>query len=194
MTLGGVAVMLLAAWQLNPLCLQLAPIALLALFLYPLAKRFTDLCHYLLGLCLAAAPLGAWIAVTGQWSWEIAPLALAVLLWVAGFDVLYALQDLNHDREAGLHSLPTKLGVGGSLKLAQRLHAAMVLLLVLQIPIFGLGLWYIGGMMAVIWLLVYEHSLVTPSDLTRLDAAFFNMNGIISVVVFAATFIDLTIG
>ncbi|GAB4266278.1 MAG: putative 4-hydroxybenzoate polyprenyltransferase [Deferrisomatales bacterium] len=191
LALGGVAVLEVAAWALNPLCLALSPLALAVLFLYPYAKRFTVLCHYLLGLALAAAPLGAWIAVTGQWSWRIVPLGVAVLVWVAGFDILYALQDLEFDRAQGLHSVPQRLGRGRALKVAARLHAVLVALLVLQIPLFGLGLWYAGGVAAVAALLLYEHALVTPYDLSRLDAAFFTMNGVISVVVFVATFLDV---
>ena len=191
LTLGGVALLLVAAWALNPLCLKLSPLALLVLFLYPYAKRFTSWCHYLLGLALAAAPLGAWVAVTGQWSWRIVPLAVAVLVWVAGFDILYALQDLTFDRAEGLHSVPQRLGVGRSLRLAARLHVILTVLLALQIPLFGLGWVYALGVLVVGALLLYEHALVTPSDLSRMDAAFFTMNGVISVVVFAATLVDL---
>lgn len=191
LALGGAALLVLAAWALNPLCLALSPLALAVLFLYPYAKRFTAWCHYLLGLALAAAPLGAWIAVTGQWSWRIVPLGLAVLLWVAGFDILYALQDEAFDRKAGLHSVPQRWGRGAALKRAARLHAAVVALLALQVPLFGLGLWYGLGVAAVALLLLYEHALLTPRDLSRLDAAFFSMNGVISVVVFAATLLDV---
>ncbi len=181
----------LSAWALNPLCLKLSPVALAVIFLYPYAKRFTALCHYLLGLALAAAPLGAWVAVTGEWSWRIVPLGVAVLVWVAGFDILYALQDEEFDRAHGLHSVPQRRGRGRALKVAARLHALLVALLLLQIPLFGLGFWYLLGTVAVAALLLYEHALVTPSDLSRLDAAFFSMNGVISVVVFAATFLDV---
>lgn len=191
MMLLGVALMLYAAASLNPLCLALAPVALLALFLYPYAKRFTALCHVLLGVCLAAAPLGAWIAVTGTWDWRIVPLAVAVAVWTAGFDVLYALQDLEHDRAEGLHSLPARLGVADSLCLAKALHLGMFLLLVAQIPLFTLGVPYAVGLAVVAALLAYEHSLVKPGDLSRLDAAFFTMNGVVSIVVFAATLADL---
>lgn len=191
LTLGGAALLVLAAWALNPLCLALSPLALAVLFLYPYAKRFTSLCHYLLGLALAAAPLGAWIAVTGAWSWRIVPLGLAVLLWVAGFDILYALQDEAFDRHTGLHSVPQRWGRGPALKRAARLHAAVVGLLALQIPLFGLGLWYALGVGAAAALLLYEHALLTPRDLSRLDAAFFSMNGVISIVVFAATLLDV---
>lgn len=191
LTLGGVALLELAAWALNPLCLGLSPLALGVIFLYPYAKRFTVLCHYLLGLALAAAPVGAWIAVTGGWSWRVVPLGVAVLLWVAGFDILYALQDLEFDRAEGLRSLPERLGRGAALKLAARLHLIVVVLLALQIPLFGLGAWYGAGLLVVAGLLLYEHALVTPYDLSRLDAAFFTMNGVISVLVFAATLVDL---
>jgi 4-hydroxybenzoate polyprenyltransferase len=173
------------------LCLKLSPLALAVIFLYPYSKRFTWLSHFLLGLALAAAPLGAWVAVTGEWSWRIVPLGVTVLLWVAGFDILYALQDLEFDRTDGLHSVPQRLGIGPSLRLAARLHVLLVILLVAQIPLFGLGLWYAIGVLAVAALLLYEHALVTPYDLTRLDAAFFTMNGIISVVVFGATLLDV---
>ena len=191
LTLAGVGLLLLAAWALNPLCPKLSPLALAVVFAYPYAKRFTSLCHYLLGLALAAAPLGAWVAVTGEWSWRIVPLGLGVLVWVAGFDILYALQDLTFDRAEGLHSVPQKMGVGRSLKLAARLHVVLVALLVLQIPLFGLGWVYAAGVAAVAALLLYEHALVTPYDLSRMDAAFFTMNGVISVVVFAATLVDV---
>ncbi len=191
LVVGGVVLLELAAWALNPLCLALSPLALGVLFAYPFAKRFTWLCHFLLGLALAAAPLGAWVAVTGEWGWRIVPLALAVLAWVAGFDVLYALQDVAVDRAQGLHSIPQRLGVGPALKLAARLHLALVALLVLQIPLFGLGAWYALGVAAVALLLMYEHALLTPRDLSRLDAAFFTMNGVISVVVFAAVLLDV---
>ena len=190
---GGVVLLELSAWALNPLCLGLSPLALAVIFLYPYAKRFTALCHYLLGLALAAAPLGAWVAVTGRWSWRIVPLGVAVLVWVAGFDILYALQDEEFDRAQGLHSVPQRWGRGRALKAAARLHALLVVLLLLQIPLFGLGPWYLLGVGAVAALLLYEHALVTPSDLSRLDAAFFAMNGVISVVVFAATFLDVVL-
>ncbi len=190
---GGVALLELSAWALNPLCLRLSPLALAVIFLYPYAKRFTALCHYLLGLALAAAPLGAWVAVTGRWSWRIVPLGVAVLVWVAGFDILYALQDEEVDRAQGLHSVPQRWGRGRALKAAARLHSLLVVLLLLQMPLFGLGLWYLLGVGAVAGLLLYEHALVTPSDLSRLDAAFFSMNGVISVVVFAATFLDVVL-
>lgn len=191
LTLGGAGLLLLAAWRLNPLCLRLAPLALAVVFTYPYTKRFTWTCHYVLGLALAAAPLGAWIAVTGAWSWKIVPLALAVLVWVAGFDILYALQDLAFDRAQGLYSLPRRVGKGRALRLAARLHGFLLVLLLVQIPVFDLGIWYLAGLVASAGLLLYEHALVTPYDLSRMDAAFFTMNGVISIVMFAATFFDI---
>lgn len=186
LTTGGAVLTVGAAAALNPLCLMLSPVALGAVFAYPYMKRYTWFCHYFLGICLSAAPLGAWIAVTGSWDWKIAPLAIAVVLWVAGFDILYALQDLEFDREEDLHSVPKLLGVKWSLRVAKALHAVVFLLFLLQAPLFGLSTVYLLGLFVVGALLVHEHSLVSPEDLSRLDAAFFTMNGVISVVIFVS--------
>lgn len=191
MTLAGAGLTVFAAGMLNPLCLALSPVALAAVFAYPYFKRFTWFCHVFLGVCLSAAPLGAYMAVTGRLDPVILPLGLAVVLWVAGFDILYALQDLDHDRAAGLHSIPGVLGVAKSLILAKLLHGAAYLLFLVQIPLFGLGAYYWAGMAVVFILIAYEHSLVKVNDLSKLDAAFFTMNGIISVVVFLAAASDL---
>ncbi len=184
------ALLLLAAWMLNPLCFYLAPVALFFLFLYSFCKRFTALAHLVLGVCLAAAPIGAWIALRGDVGWPILVLGLTVLLWVAGFDIFYALQDLEFDRARGLHSIPARLGVAGSIRLVRVFHAIMVLLLLLLPLGTGLGGIYLLGVAVVSGLLVYEHRLVRPDDLSRLDAAFFNMNGYISVTIFAFTLMD----
>lgn len=184
MTAAGAALTIGAAWALNPLCLYLSPVALGAVFAYPYMKRFTSLCHYFLGICLSAAPLGAWMAVTGELDARILVLAVAVVLWVAGFDILYALQDLEFDSSEDLHSIPKSIGVKWSLRLAKGLHAAMFGLLFLLSPLFGLGTVYLLGLFVVATLLVREHSLVSEDDLSKLDAAFFTMNGVISVVVF----------
>ena len=186
LTLAGAVLTVIAAYYLNPLCLALSPVALLALFVYPYTKRFTSFCHYFLGICLSAAPLGAWMAVTGRMEWKILPLSLAVVLWVAGFDVLYALGDLEFDHSQNLHSIPRKIGVAWSLRLAAFLHAVMFVLLLMQVLLFGLGPVYLLGLAVVAVLLIHEHSLVSPEDLSRLDAAFFTMNGVISVVVFVS--------
>jgi 4-hydroxybenzoate polyprenyltransferase len=184
------ALLLLAAWMLNPLCFYLSPLVLFFLALYSYCKRFTALAHLVLGICLAAAPIGAWIALRGDLRWPILVLGLAVLLWVAGFDVFYALQDLDFDRDKGLHSIPSRLGVRRSLLLVKIFHVAMVLLLLLLPLGTDLGWIYLAGVALVAGLLAYEHSLVKPGDLSRLDAAFFNMNGYISVTIFVFTLVD----
>ncbi|PLX84387.1 MAG: 4-hydroxybenzoate octaprenyltransferase [Desulfuromonas sp.] len=188
--LGSCGLLLVAAWMLNPLCFYLAPVALLFFVLYAFCKRFTALAHVVLGICLAAAPVGAWIALRGDVGWQVLVLGLAVLFWVAGFDIFYALQDLDYDREKGLHSIPSRLGVKRSIVLVRIFHVAMVFLLLLLLVGTGLGWIYFAGVLAVTGLLVYEHLLVKPDDLSRLDAAFFNMNGYISVTIFAFTLVD----
>ena len=191
--LASFALLLVAAWMLNPLCFYLSPVALFFLALYSFCKRFTALAHVVLGICLGAAPVGAWIALRGDISWQVVALGLAVLFWVAGFDVFYALQDLDFDRDKGLHSIPVKLGVPRSLWLVRGFHAIMVFLLLLLLIGTGLGWIYLLGVAVVAGLLVYEHRLVRPDDLSKLDAAFFNMNGYISVVIFLFTLIDAVV-
>jgi len=184
------AVLLVAAWMLNPLCFYLSPVALFFLALYSFCKRFTALAHMVLGICLGAAPVGAWIALRGDVSWQVVALGLAVLLWVAGFDVFYALQDVEFDREKGLHSIPVKLGVERSLWLVRGFHAMMVFLLLLLLIGTGLGWIYLVGVLVVAGLLAYEHRLVRPDVLSKLDAAFFTMNGYVSVAIFLFTLVD----
>ncbi|MDH3998831.1 MAG: putative 4-hydroxybenzoate polyprenyltransferase [Desulfuromonadales bacterium] len=190
MTLGALALLLFAAWMLNPLCLKLAPIAIFFLGLYSFCKRFTAMAHLVLGICLAAAPVGAWIALRGDIGWPVVALGLAVLFWVAGFDIFYALQDFDYDREVGLHSIPVRFGIERSLLIVRVFHVIMVLLLLSLTFSVGLGLIYLIGVLVVTALLIYEHLLVRPDDLSRLDAAFFNMNGYISVTIFAFTLVD----
>lgn len=184
------AVLLLAAWMLNPLCFYLAPVAFGFFALYAYSKRFTSLAHVVLGICLAAAPIGAWIALRGDLGWQVVVLGLAVLFWVSGFDIFYALQDLEFDKEKGLYSIPAKLGVERSLLLVRVFHGMMVFLLLLLLIGTGLGWIYFLGVLAVSGMLIYEHRLVKPGDLSKLDAAFFNMNGYISVTIFIFTLID----
>lgn len=191
---GSVLLLLFAAWMLNPLCLLLSPLALAFLVLYSYCKRFTALAHVVLGICLAAAPIGAWIALRGDIGWPALILGLAVLFWVAGFDIFYALQDLDFDRERGLYSIPSRFGVERSLQLVRVFHVVMVVLLLALLWVPGLGLIYFTGVVAVTGLLVYEHKLVRPDDLSRLDAAFFNMNGYISVLIFCFTLADALLG
>jgi len=188
----GAAILLffVSAWMLNPLCFYLSPVALGLFVLYAYCKRFTSLAHVVLGICLAGAPIGAWIALRGDLGWPVIALGLAVLFWVAGFDVFYALQDLDFDRSQGLHSIPSRLGVMRSIVLVRVFHVAMVFLLLALFFGTELGLVYLFGVAVVIALLLYEHSLVRSDDLSRLDAAFFNMNGYISVAIFLFTLLD----
>ena len=188
--LVALLVFFLAAWMLNPLCLKLAPVVVGLFILYAYCKRFTHYAHIVLGLCLGIAPIGAWIALRGDIGWPVIPLAVAVLLWVAGFDIFYALQDYDVDVERGLHSIPAKLGKQKSFTLVRIFHGLMLVFLLLVIPGSGLGWIYFAGVVVVALLLVYEHLLVKPDDLSRLDAAFFNMNGYISVTIFIFTLID----
>jgi 4-hydroxybenzoate polyprenyltransferase len=187
------AVLLLAAAMLNPLCLALAPVALGFFALYAYCKRFTSLAHVVLGLCLAAAPVGAWIALRGDIGWPVLVLGAAVLFWVAGFDIFYALQDVDFDRSKGLHSIPVCLGVKNAIILGKLFHGAMVALLLLLPLGLPLGWLYYAGIAVISALIAYEHQLVRPDDLTKLDTAFFNMNGYISVTIFAFTLADVLI-
>ncbi len=193
LVLVAFAVLLLAAWMLNPLCLTLAPVAIFFLALYSYCKRFTAMAHIVLGICLAAAPVGAWIALRGDVGWPVVVLGLAVLFWVAGFDIFYALQDYEFDRDNGLYSIPSRFGIKRSFQITRLFHAAMVLLLLILFFSEGLGVIYLLGVVVVAGLLLYEHLLVRPDDLSRLDAAFFNMNGYISVTIFLFTLADAII-
>ena len=190
----AVLLMLYAASRLNPLCLKLAPVALFFLVLYSYCKRFTALAHVVLGLCLGAAPVGAWIAIRGTVDLPAVLLGLAVLFWVAGFDILYALQDLEFDRERGLHSIPVRLGVNGSLWTARLFSLVMVALLASLSTLLPVGGFFLAGIAAATLLLCYEHWLLRHGDLSRLDMAFFTMNGYISIIIFVATLVDVLTG
>ncbi len=190
LVLGAFALLLFAAWMLNPLCLKLSPVAIFFLLLYSFCKRFTAMAHVVLGICLAAAPIGAWIALRGDIGWPVVVLGFAVLFWVAGFDIFYALQDYEYDREKGLFSVPSRFGIDRSFLIVRVFHVLMVALLLLLLLSKGLGFIYLLGVLVVAALLVYEHMLVSPDDLSRLDAAFFNMNGYISVSIFCFTLVD----
>jgi len=176
------AVFVLAASQLNRLSLILAPVALAVLLLYSYTKRFTRWSHLVLGFAMGMAPSAAWIAVRGSLDSRILLLTAAVTFWGGGFDVLYSCQDYEFDRQSGLHSVPRYFGIGKSLWIARAFHLAMLLLLVSLLVVFGLGKLAIVAVVAL--LLAYEHSLVSPHDLSKLNAAFFTMNGVISVVFF----------
>ncbi len=185
-------VFVFAAYNLNRLCFLLSPVAILITAGYSYTKRFTWASHMVLGLSLAIAPIGAWIAVKSNVEPPAVYLGLAVLFWVAGFDILYALQDIEFDRRYGLYSIPALLGVRNSIYLARFFHGLTVLFLFLvkkSAPYLGFA--YILGVIAAAGLLIYEHSLVKPDDLSKLDVAFFNMNGYISVTVFVFTLLSL---
>ncbi len=187
------ALLVLSEGMLNSLCLKLSPLAAALLTLYPYTKRWGWWSHFALGLCLSMAPVGAWIAVKGGLDPRILLLGAVVVFWLAGFDTLYAIQDLEFDRREGLHSIPQAWGIRSALSLAQGFHAVMFVFLAFLIPVFHLGVWYLAGLFVVGGLLVYEHSLVSEDDLSRLNVAFFNMNGWISVAFFAFVFIDVVL-
>lgn len=195
----GIAAILFvyAAWRLNPLCAMLSPLALAWVFFYSYTKRFTRWCHIVLGVGMSIAPVGGYLAVTGAWSdpwWMLVALALAVATWGGGFDVLYALQDIDFDRSHRLYSLPAAIGGRRALFVARVLHGTTVVCLAMvgAATFTGTsgGTFYAVGVVVAAALLVYEHSLVRPDDYSKLDAAFFTMNGVISIVFFACVLID----
>ena len=185
------AVFVAAAAELNRLALWLSPVALAVLLLYSYTKRFTRWSHLVLGFALGIAPSAAWIAVRGSLDPRILLLTAAVTFWVAGFDVLYACQDFDFDRASGLHSIPRYLGISHALWVARAFHIIMLLLLAAVLLAFGMGKVAIAGVAVVAVLLAYEHSLVSEGDLRKLNAAFFTMNGVISVVFFVFVAGDL---
>ncbi len=189
-TAAASALLLVSAWMLNPLALYLSPVALAVVFFYSFTKRFTYLSHAFLGLAICLAPIGAWIAVTGTIAGPALVLGAAVLFWLLGFDVLYALQDMEFDRKAGLHSIPQRFGVGRSLWIARAAHAVTMGALVWLAGLLSLGWLYLGGIFIAFCMIVYEHALVKEDDLSKLNIAFFNMNGYISVTIFLFTLLE----
>ena len=190
-TLISAGLLVFAAWRLNPLAFALSPVALAVIMGYSYTKRFTALSHFWLGLALSISPVGAWIAIKGRFDWTPIVLCLVVLLWTAGFDIIYACQDVNFDRKQGLHSIPAKLGVRWALWLSSALHVIAVLLL-LSIPrLVGLGLFYYIGVGIVMLIFIYEHTIVKPNDLSRVNLAFFTLNGTISLVLMALSIADI---
>jgi 4-hydroxybenzoate polyprenyltransferase len=179
--LAAIAIFLFAAWQLNPLAFRLAPLALFILFFYSFTKRFTNWSHLFLGLALGISPAAAWIAITSHLDLRMLILCAAVTLWVGGFDVLYACQDVDFDKNAGLFSVPKRFGVANALLIARVMHIGAVALLSCLALSFALPWPAWLGVIVVAGLLAYEHSLVKPNDLSKLDAAFFTMNGYISI-------------
>jgi 4-hydroxybenzoate polyprenyltransferase len=187
----SVAVFVLGAAMLNQLTLELAPAALVVVLAYSYMKRVTRWSHVVLGLALGIAPSAAWIAVRGSLDWRIVVLTGAVLLWVGGFDVLYACQDVEHDRKVGLNSVPQALGVVPAFWIARAMHVGMLLMLCWLVVLFGMGKVAMLGVVVVATLLLYEHSIISPKDLRRMNAAFFTLNGVISVVFFGFVAADV---
>jgi 4-hydroxybenzoate polyprenyltransferase len=184
---ASAATLVVAAAMLNPLCLALSPVALLVVFGYSYTKRFSAFSHVFLGLALAVAPVGAWLAIRGRFEAPPVVLGFAVLFWVAGFDTIYACQDEAFDRAEGLHSLPARFGIGRALVIARLFHVAAVALLAAVYALAPLHPLYLAGVAVVAALLIYEHSLVHADDLSRIDAAFFTVNGWISLGYFVVT-------
>ncbi len=185
---GGLIV---TAWFINRICFALSPVALVVVCFYSLTKRFTDFTHFFLGLALAAAPVGAWLAVTGKLAWPPIVLAIAVVFWLAGFDIIYATQDLAADKMAGLHSLPVRWGLAGSLRFARWAHGVMWVTLVGFGLISGLRWAYFAGLVIIAGCLVYEHRLARRGDPVSVNAAALRVNGVISVIFLMAVIADV---
>lgn len=191
--LVALAAFLGAAALLNPLCLVLSPLAVVPMVVYPYGKRFTDFPHAILGLAQAIGPVGAWIAVTGTWSWDAVLLGLAVGIWIGGFDLIYACQDVAADRAHGVRSVPARFGVAAALYGARGSHVVTVALLAWYGAATGAGAPYWAGLAVVAAAFVYEHSIVRPGDLSRLNRAFFTVNGFIGMVFFGCALADLVV-
>lgn len=191
--LVAVVVFLGAAALLNPLCLALAPVAVIPMVVYPYGKRFTNFPHAILGLAQAMAPVGAWIAITGEWSWEAVILGLAVGVWIGGFDLIYACQDVEADRANGVLSVPARFGVPGALWGARWCHVVTTALLVWYALAIGAGLFFWLGMVIVAAAFCYEHAIVRPHDTSRLNRAFFQVNSFIGIALFVCALLDLVV-
>ncbi|AEI14817.1 4-hydroxybenzoate polyprenyltransferase [Flexistipes sinusarabici DSM 4947] len=179
-----------ATYQLNMLCFILSPVPLIVFVVYSYSKRFTSLCHIILGVALGLAPIGAWVAINGTVNLGIVLLGIAVLLWVAGFDIIYALQDLDFDKSYGLFSVPAKLGIKNSILISRLFHLTAFIIFAYLKVYFGLGILYIAGVILCGLFMLYEHSLIKSDDLSRVNMAFFNMNAYISITIFVFVFLD----
>lgn len=189
----AVAVFLGACALLNPLCLLLAPIAVIPMVVYPYGKRFTHYPHAILGIAQAIGPIGAWIAVTGSWSWEAVVLGLAVGVWIGGFDLIYACQDVLADRENGVKSTPARFGTANAIRATRVAHFVTVVLLAAFGAMTSAGIFYWGGLVIVAGAFCYEHTLVRPHDLSRLNRAFFQVNSFIGIAFFMCALLDLVV-
>ena len=190
-TLVSAGLLVCAAWRLNPLAFKLSPVALAVIMGYSFTKRFTALSHLWLGLALSISPVGAWIAIKGQFDWTPIILCCVVLLWTAGFDIIYACQDVNFDRKHGLYSIPARIGIRWALWVSSALHVVAVFLL-FCIPRFAeMGHFYFVGVWIVVFIFIYEHAIVKPDDLSRVNLAFFTLNSMISLVLMALSIADI---
>lgn len=192
-TIASFTLLFISAWQLSELAFKLLPIAVFFLVLYSYTKRFTWACHYLLGIAIGLAPLGAWVAVTNEISFPAIVLFVAVALWIAGFDIIYATQDMEFDKKQKLFSIPSKFGLKKALIIARITHGLTIAALAYLFFITSLSWVYLLGVFIANLILHREHSIISPNDMSKLDTAFFTMNGILSVVIFVFTFIDLVI-
>ncbi|MFE2939457.1 menaquinone biosynthesis prenyltransferase MqnP [Streptomyces sp. NPDC059255] len=189
----AVVIFLGAAAALNPLCLALAPIAVIPMVVYPYGKRFTNFPHAILGVAQAMGPVGAWLAVTGSWSWEAVILGLAVGIWIGGFDLIFACQDVQADRAHGVLSVPARFGVPAALYGARASHVVTTVLLVWYALATGAGVFFWTGLVIVVGAFLYEHTIVKPHDLSRLNRAFFSVNGFIGIALFVCALLDLLV-
>ncbi len=189
----SLGIFLIAVYNLAPICRYLWPAVVVPFVIYPYTKRFTYLTHFVLGFCLGLAPIGSWIAITNSFSIEPFIIGLAVLCWVSGFDIFYAIQDIEFDRENGIHSIPAKFGISKSLKFTKCLHIASIIMLILLGIRLELGFFYFAGVVLTAILLAYENSLIKPNNLSKLNMAFFTMNGVISVLMFCFVVIEIIV-
>lgn len=180
-----------AAAQLNPLCVRLAPLAVIILWGYSYTKRFTWWCHLLLGMAVGIGPVGGWIAITGTWAWQPLLLWLAVACWIAGFDSMYACQDIEFDRAHHLYSIPARFGEAGALRFSAAFHAMTVIFLILNGLVLQLGGWYYTGVIFTAGLLLYEHLIVTPGNLQRVNLASFKINHFVGLIIFVTACLDI---
>lgn len=187
------AVLFFAAFQLNMLAVKLLPLAVFVLVLYSYTKRFTWACHFVLGVAIGFGPLGGWIATTGQVDVNALLLFASVVLWTAGFDIIYACQDADFDAKEGLYSVPSRFGIAKALYIARFCHLFTIIGLVTLYVMAQMSIWFLVGVLISTAILIYEHSLVKPTDLSKLDVAFFTMNGVLSVIMFVFTMLDLVI-
>ncbi|MGR8009037.1 menaquinone biosynthesis prenyltransferase MqnP [Streptomyces hypolithicus] len=189
----AVVIFLGAAAALNPLCLALAPIAVIPMVVYPYGKRFTNFPHAILGFAQAIGPVGAWLAITGTWSWDAVILGLAVGIWIGGFDLIFGSQDVQADRAEGVKSVPARFGVPAALYGARGCHAVTTVLLVWYALATGAGVFFWTGLVIVTGAFLYEHTIVKPHDLSRLNRAFFSVNGFIGIALFVCALLDLLV-